>query len=71
VPRGGYEVKSEGRAIGWVTSGSYGPTVDKNIGFAMVEAPFADEGREMDIVVRGRPLRAMAVKKPFYKRPRG
>ncbi|MBX6396264.1 MAG: glycine cleavage system aminomethyltransferase GcvT, partial [Alicyclobacillaceae bacterium] len=32
VPRGGYEVKSEGRAIGWVTSGSYGPTVDKNIG---------------------------------------
>src|SRR5207253_1061702 len=34
VARHGYPVKNDGRAVGIVTSGSYGPSVDKYIGIA-------------------------------------
>ncbi|CAB3391084.1 glycine cleavage system aminomethyltransferase GcvT [Kyrpidia spormannii] len=70
IPRSGYAVKFGGREIGWVTSGSFGPTVQRNIGLAMVEEEFASPGQALDVVVRGRSLAATVVEKPFYKRAR-
>ncbi|MDI3256590.1 MAG: glycine cleavage system aminomethyltransferase GcvT [Kyrpidia sp.] len=70
IPRSGYRVEVDGREIGWVTSGSYGPTVDQNIGLAMVDIAFSTPGQRLDVVVRGRRLAAQVVEKPFYRRPR-
>src|SRR5207247_3322216 len=38
VARHGYPVVKDGRPIGVVTSGSYGPSVDRSIGLAYVES---------------------------------
>ncbi len=67
VPRAGCPVQSDGRSVGQVTSGSYAPTLDRNIGLAMVEAPVAAVGQVFDVVIRDRPVQAKVVKLPFYR----
>ena len=63
-------VKSEaGVVIGAVTSGTKTPTVNKALGLALVDAKFRDVGTKLIVEVRGRPLRAHVVARPFYKRP--
>ncbi len=68
VPRSHYEVCCSGRSVGFVTSGSYSPSLDKNTGLALVETDYALEGTELEIIIRNRPFRAIVVKKPFYKK---
>ncbi|MGI9252305.1 MAG: aminomethyltransferase family protein, partial [Thermomicrobiales bacterium] len=65
-----YEVQVDGRTIGHVTSGAMSPTLGENIGLALVEREFAGVGKPLDIIVRGKPVRAEQVKVPFYKRVR-
>ena len=60
----------DGQEAGKVTSGSPAPFLKKNIGFAYVPVQFANEGQEIQIDVRGRPVAAKIVKAPFYKRER-
>jgi aminomethyltransferase len=55
------------RAVGHVTSGTYGPTVDRNIGLAYVEPALATFGQGLDMLIRERPIRAKVVKLPFYR----
>jgi aminomethyltransferase len=66
IPRSHYEVFAEGRKIGYVTTGSFSPTLKKNIGLALIEAEFAKEGTEIEISVRNKNLKAKVIKKPFY-----
>lgn len=66
IPRSSYEVFAEGRKIGHVTTGSYSPTLKKNIGLALIESPYAKEGSEFEIAIRNKNLRAQVIKKPFY-----
>ncbi|AEG61489.1 glycine cleavage system aminomethyltransferase GcvT [Desulforamulus ruminis] len=68
IPRQGYPVNREGREVGWITSGTFAPTLGKNLGLAYVLAQWAEIGSELDVVVRGKPLKARVVPKPFYKR---
>ena len=65
VARHGYRILKDGRAIGVVTSGSYGPSVDRYIGMGYVETVHAAIGSEWDVEVRGTPQRARVVKTPF------
>jgi aminomethyltransferase len=44
------------------------PTLGENIGLALVEADVAGVGKPLEIVVRDRPVAAVQVKTPFYKR---
>lgn len=69
VPRTGYEVQVDGRTVGFVTSGTAAPTVGGNIGMALVEPSVAGVGKPLDIIIRGKPVRAEQVRMPFYKRP--
>jgi aminomethyltransferase len=68
IARHGYPVSLDGKTVGSVTSGTFGPHVRKNIGMAYVPVQLAAPGCEFDIIIRGKPVRARAVKPPFYKR---
>jgi aminomethyltransferase len=67
VPRSDFVVQVDGRTVGRVTSGSYAPTLDRNIGLAYVEASLAAPGQEVDVIIRDRPVRARIVRLPFYR----
>ena len=56
------------RAAGWVTSGSYSPTLNKNIGLCYLPAEEAQPGRSIQIAIRSQPVDAVTVETPFYKR---
>ncbi|HWR41979.1 glycine cleavage system aminomethyltransferase GcvT [Sporomusa sp.] len=68
IPRADYPVVCEGRRIGVVTTGSYAPTLDKNIGLALVEAEYVKLGQQFDIEIRGKYVPAEVIAKPFYHR---
>jgi aminomethyltransferase len=68
VARHGHEVVHEGRAVGTVTSGTYGPTVEKNIALAYVPTPLSKVGTALAVRIREREVPATVVKTPFYSR---
>lgn len=68
VPREEYKVYSPYQLIGYLTSGTHSPLLKKGIALALVPEPFAYEGTELKIDVRGKFKKARVVKKPFYKR---
>lgn len=71
VPRAEQEVLKQGEHIGFVTSGTHSPTLNKPIGMAYVPTRHARPGSEFDILIRGREVPARVVPKPFYKRQKG
>jgi len=70
VPRHGAAVYVDGQAAGLVTSGSFAPSLERNIGFAFVPPSAAEPGTEIGIDIRGRPAPARVVETPFFRRPR-
>ena len=69
IPRHGYEIAdNEGNIIGHVTSGTMSPSMKKAVGLAYVATPFSKTGSEINIVVRGKQLKAQVVRPPFYKK---
>jgi aminomethyltransferase len=68
IPRQGFEIQKNGKAIGTVTSGSFIPTTGKNIGMAYVTAAEAKAGNTIDVMVRAKPVKAVIVSLPFYSR---
>lgn len=70
IPRHGYAIQdAQGNAIGEVTSGTQGPSVQKAIGMGYVPAALSTPGSEIYIDVRGKGLKARVVKIPFYIQP--
>jgi len=49
-----------------VTSGSYGPSVDRPIALAYVETPHAAVGTELAVEIRGQARAARVVRTPFH-----
>ena len=70
IARDAQDVLIDGQRVGRVTSGSPAPFLKKNIGMAYVPVEFANEGRAIEIDVRGRMVVAQVVPLPFYKRPK-
>jgi aminomethyltransferase len=68
VARHGHEVTSSGEVVGQVTSGTYGPTVEKNIALAYVPTPLSKVGTALAVRIRGKDVPATVVKTPFYSR---
>jgi aminomethyltransferase len=68
IGRDGYEVRFNGMAAGWVTSGSPAPSLNKNIGLCYLPANDARPGRKIEVMVRNQPVEAETVGTPFYKR---
>jgi len=70
IPRQGYPILADGDAVGSVTSGLMSPTLGSAIGMGYVPPELAKAGTELEVEVRGRPVSAAVVKRPFYKRDR-
>ena len=66
--RSGYPVFAKGENVGEIRSGSWGPSVEKNIATALVEPGAAAEGTALEVEVRGVRHRAAVAALPFYKR---
>jgi aminomethyltransferase len=59
-------VLAAGQPVGTVTSGSYGPSVDRYIALAYVDAKHASVGSDVDVEIRGQAKPARVVKTPFH-----
>ncbi|RWZ60096.1 glycine cleavage system aminomethyltransferase GcvT [Halobacillus fulvus] len=68
IPRTHYEVFDGEEPIGFVTTGTQSPTLGKNVGLALLETAYTEEGTEVSVQVRKRRLKAKVVSTPFYKR---
>lgn len=68
APRTHCDVQVDGKTVGHVTSGTHSPTLGKNVGLALIERDFAGVGKPLQIIVRNKPVEAIQVKTPFYKR---
>lgn len=66
IARHGYRVLADGAEAGVVTSGSYGPSVERSIAMAYVPTGHAAVGTELAVEVRGQPRPARVVKTPFW-----
>ncbi|MDH4247083.1 MAG: glycine cleavage system aminomethyltransferase GcvT [Deltaproteobacteria bacterium] len=69
IAREGYLVQNRGAAVGHVTSGALSPTLGKSIALARIRVESAAVGTAVQVEIRGRPVEALVVKKPFYKNP--
>lgn len=69
IPRSGYEVFSiTNEKIGWVTSGTFSPSLQKGIAMAYVAPPFATINQEILVSIRNKKHMAKVVKRPFIKK---
>lgn len=68
VARHGHPVVHQGAEVGVVTSGTFGPTVGKNIALAYVPVALAKSGTALAVRIRDRAVPATVVKTPFYSR---
>lgn len=70
IAREGATVHLGETTIGRVTSGTFSPTLQRPIAMAYVETACGDDGREVEVDIRGRREAANVVPLPFYKRDR-
>jgi aminomethyltransferase len=70
VPRAHYRITNGDEKVGEVSSGSYGPTLDKYIGMGWVRAGLHESGTQLQVVIRDRPVEIVAVPRPMYKKPK-
>lgn len=69
IARQGYTLHAgEGREIGRVTSGTVSPSLNENIGVGYVEKEWASEGKQFNVDIRGRKVKAEVVPTPFVNR---
>jgi len=69
IAREGYGLYNlEGQQIGQVTSGTFGPTLQKSIAMGYVPPECAEPGGKLAVDLRGNKIEATVVELPFYKR---
>jgi aminomethyltransferase len=68
VPRTGYPVLIGEGQVGYVTSGSYAPSLDRHIGMAYVPPAWSAPGTGLGVSIRNRVAMAKVVTLPFYRR---
>ncbi|MFN0150236.1 MAG: glycine cleavage system aminomethyltransferase GcvT [bacterium] len=66
IPRHGYPIVENGRGVGAVTSGGFGPAVGKGIGMGYVPPHLASPGTHITVDCRGKQGAMQIVKGPFY-----
>ena len=70
IMRAGCSILHGGRTVASMSSGGFSPTLGVSIGMAYLPVELAEKGTELEVDVRGKPLAATVVPRPFYRRPR-
>ncbi len=66
IPRHGYKIQNaEGEEIGYITSGTQAPSLNKAIGIAYIRKDFSQEGSDVFVMIREKAVKAQVVKMPF------
>lgn len=68
IAREHYPILAAENKIGFISSGTYSPSLDKNIACGYVPSQFSEKGTEICVEVRAKPNRARVCELPFYKR---
>ena len=68
IPRQDHPIAKGGKTVGKITSGSFSPTLKKNIAMGYVPVELSLPETEIEILIRDKALKAKIVKLPFYKR---
>ncbi|MDD2504023.1 MAG: glycine cleavage T C-terminal barrel domain-containing protein, partial [Clostridia bacterium] len=68
IPRGDYKVQKDGNAIGYVTTGYMAPTLKKSLGLALVDSTCSEIGENIDVMIRGKAVKAVIIETPFYSK---
>jgi aminomethyltransferase len=66
IPRHGFEIFSQERKVGNITSGTLSPTTDRGIAMGYVEDKATREGDIIEVKIRERFEKGAIVKPPFY-----
>lgn len=59
IPRRGFPIYLNGKRIGEITSGSYCPSIDKNIGLGFIDVDNINKGARIEIEIRGKRYQAV------------
>lgn len=68
IPRHGYPVLKGNEIIGKVTSGTFSPSTNRNIGLCLIKSQYAATGGEFQVQIRNNNYNARIVDIPFYKK---
>ncbi|MDO5733954.1 MAG: glycine cleavage system aminomethyltransferase GcvT [Eubacteriales bacterium] len=68
IGREGYEVYHNDEKVGFLTSGSFSPTLEKGIAFAMVDLDFPEDVKEVEVQIRKKRQAYEVVQAPFVKK---
>ena len=68
IARANYQVFTGGEKIGWVTTGTFSPTLNKNLAMALIADLHATVGQNVDVEIREKLVKAQIITRPFYKR---
>src|SRR5258705_922542 len=66
IPRHGFEVSAQGRAVGTVTSGSMGISIGKPVAMAYTDKDHTRRGLKLEVRTRGQETPATVTGRPMY-----
>ncbi len=66
IPRPHLEILDGNKRIGYVTSGTYSPSLKKGIGMGYVDISFSEVGTRLKVMAK-EPIEVEIIKGPFYK----
>jgi len=68
IARSHHSLQKDGQEIGFVTSGSFSPTLNKNIALGLIRVDLAIQGGIIEVMIRGKAVKAKIIPSLFYKR---
>lgn len=68
IPRHGCSVQKDNEEIGIVSSGTISPCLETGIAMAYVKSDYIKLDNEVDIIIRGKPVKSTMVKPPFVSK---
>ena len=69
IARAGFAITTAGgEPAGTVTSGGHAPWLERSVAMGLVAREHAAVGAELAVTIRGRPVAATVVRRPFYRR---
>ena len=66
IPRPGFDIIVNDKVVGFVTSGTISPSLNKGIGIAYVDKSHANKGTKLLVQIRNKLKSAVVVRAPFY-----